>query len=300
MHNKAIGLHNPCREIASCDRAGSTGFPVDSVLANLGLSGWKPVLTALVLPPVPLLLLGVLAARMMVSRRVWRAGWGLMFSVMVLLWLSSCIGVGQWLEQTLLAVPAPLTEEQVAKLKREGPTRKSVVLVLGGGRDRYAPEYAEPHLSARSMQRLHYGVWLSRRTGSPLMFSGGVGHAQQEGMPEAEIAARIAARDYGRPLKWVENASHDTRGNAAASLRLLKSEGIADIVLVTHGWHMPRARRAFEEAAQQQGLNVTIIPAPMDLAEHEERAALRWLPSHDGAGQVRQALREALGLLMGA
>ncbi|MCK6419625.1 MAG: YdcF family protein [Aquabacterium sp.] len=273
---------------------------MDSVIANLGLSGWKPIFAALLLPPFPLLLLMVVGARLMVSRRHWRSGWVVMLSVLLLMWASCCIGVGHFLERALLHVPPPLTESQMAPLRREPQARQTAVVVLGGGRERVAPEYGESHLAPRSMQRLHYGLWLARKLNAPVMFSGGSGHAQVDGPAEADIAARIAARDFGRPLRWAENLSRDTRGNAAASLGLLKTDGISTVVLVTHGWHMRRAQRAFQEAAQQHGMSIQVVSAPMGLAAAEVRPVLRWLPTQEGFTQVQLVLRETLGFWLGA
>jgi uncharacterized SAM-binding protein YcdF (DUF218 family) len=273
---------------------------VDSVIANLGLSGWKPIIAALLLPPVPWLLMMVVGARLMVSRRHWRSGWLVMLTVLLLMWLSCCIGVGRFLERAMLQVPPPLIESQIAPLRREPQVRQTAVVVLGGGRERVAPEYGESHLAPLSMQRLHYGLWLARKLNAPVMFSGGIGHAQTEGPAEADIAARIAARDYGRPLRWTENQSRDTRGNAVASLGQLKADDVSTIVLVTHGWHMRRAQRAFQEAAQQRGMSVQIVAAPMGLAAAEVRPVLRWLPTQEGFTQVRMVLREALGFWLGA
>jgi uncharacterized SAM-binding protein YcdF (DUF218 family) len=44
--------------------------------------------------------------------------------------------------------------------------------------------------------------------------------------------------------------SRDTRGNAAAQPAFAaEADGITQVVLVTHGWHMRRALRAFDEEA---------------------------------------------------
>ena len=147
------------------------------------------------------------------------------------------------------------------------------------------------------MERLRYGVWLARQTGAPLAFSGGVGHAQRKSVSEAEVAARIAREEYGRPLKWVEAESRDTRENAARTVALLKPAGVDHIVLVTHWLHMPRALRAFREAA---GSAMRIEAAPMSLAGDTELSALSWVPSNTGFVQMRYALREWLGRLAGA
>jgi len=180
-------------------------------------------------------------------------------------------------------------------------------VVLGGGVVPRAAEYGVSDLSAPSAQRLRYGVWLSRQTGLPLGFSGGLGWAQQgsqQGATEAETAARVSAQMYDWPLTWVESDSADTRGNAHASVNMLADQGVGEIVIVTDAWHMPRARRAFEASAaawaqRTQRPAPVITPAPMGFWGREGRPVLDWLPSHAGMTQVRQASHELLGLLAG-
>jgi len=171
------------------------------------------------------------------------------------------------------------------------------IVVLGGGTEPFAPEYGVSSLHALSLERLRYGVWLAGQTGAPIAFSGGVGWAQGEATPEAKVAARIAAEEFARPIKWLEDQSRDTRENASRTAALLKPAGIQHIVLVTHGWHMPRALRAFVEAA---GPAVKVEPAPMGLARRQIRPALDWMPSSRGFTEMRQVLREWLGRLAGA
>lgn len=274
---------------------------MDSLLVTLGLSNLKPLLTAMLLPPVPLLLLILVAARLLSSSRRRPLGAVLLLTSVLLLWLSTCAAVGHALERWLLHPPPALSEARISALRQEPAAHgKLVVLILGGGRESLAPEYGEAHLSARSMQRLHYGLWLARRLNAPVMFSGGTGLAQSPGQAEADIAARIAERDYGRRLRWVENTSRDTRENASASLTMLADQGITDIVLVTHGWHMPRAMRAFQEAARRNQQALQITAAPMGLATPLDRPALNWLPSQEGFAQVRLVVRELFGRLFGA
>jgi uncharacterized SAM-binding protein YcdF (DUF218 family) len=114
---------------------------------------------------------------------------------------------------------------------------------------------------------------------------------------EAEAAARIAREEFGRPLRWIEAESRDTRENAARTVALLKPAGIDHIVLVTHELHMPRALRAFREAA---GPAMRIEGAPMSLSGDNELSPLAWVPSNTGFVQMRYALREMLGLWFGA
>jgi uncharacterized SAM-binding protein YcdF (DUF218 family) len=267
---------------------------LNSLITFLGIESWKPMLTALLLPPVPLLLLLLIGARLMLPRR--GLGWLVILTSVALLWLSNCTGVAQGLSLFVLHPPAALTSDRIAELKTQNKPPTAIV-VLGGGIEPYAPEYNVGNLRYRSLERLRYGIWLSRETGLPVGFSGGVGWGQPDGTPEARIASHIAASEFGRPLKWVEENSRDTRENAALSVALLRKSGIKHIVLVTHGWHMPRAIKAFEAAA---GDDMRIEAAPMGLAQRVERPALMWVPSGEGASDVRAILRELLGRSVGA
>ena len=268
---------------------------MNDTFAAFGLLQWKPIISALVLPPTPWLLLLLVAWRL---RR--RLSGGLLLSVCVTgLWLCNCEAVGAWLERRLAAPPA-LTVVQVADLRRTLVGRNPVVLVLGSGVLALAPEYAEAHLADRSMQRLHYGLWLARQVQAPVMVSGGAGREHNSRPAEATVAGGIASRDYGRPLKWLEAGSSDTRENARLSLRLLATEGITDVLLVTHGWHMPRALRAFQQEAARTGFRARLTAAPMGLAPPQTPLLQQWLPSSDGQRRVNEALHEMIGLLAGA
>jgi uncharacterized SAM-binding protein YcdF (DUF218 family) len=266
-------------------------------MLQLGASGWKPVLTALLLPPVPLLLLMLLGAAFIRRRPGW--GWLLLWVGAAGIWLSSTTAVGRWLQYQLLQPPSALSQEQVQQLQaRRAPN--SAIVVLGGGRENYAPEYGGPNLSPYSIERLRYGLWLARETSLPVAFSGGIGHAQTGGVAEAELAAQIAVREFGQPLKWTESISRDTRENAARSIALLRAAGVTRIVLVTHAWHMPRSQRAFEQAIERGGGNITLVAAPLGVTRGTPLDVLPWLPSQAGFTDTRHALREYLGLLAGA
>jgi uncharacterized SAM-binding protein YcdF (DUF218 family) len=276
---------------------------VNDFLAALGLLSWKPLAGALLLPPVPLLLIALLAWRVRARRPITSALCLLLATIG--LWFSLCSITGQWLERQW-APTAALSPAQVSDWRRSLAGHKPVVLVLGGGVQRLAPEYGEAHLGTESMARLHYGLWLGRQLQAPVMVSGGIGRAQTAGPAEADVAARITSRDYGRSLRWLENGSVDTRDNARKSLELLRNEGITEVFLVTHGWHMRRAVRAFNEEAAKfgsgsgSGSATRIVPAPMGVAADDGQAVLQWLPSPEGYRRVHQVLREMLGQLAGA
>lgn len=265
---------------------------LNDLLLGLGLEGLKPALTALVLPPLPWLLL-MLAGGAVLRRRA-AAGWVCLAVGAAGLWMSSTLTVGEALEHELLRPFHALSRTEIDDLAHADRT---AIVVLGAGRESFAPEYGRPSLSRFAVERLRYGLWLSRATGLPAAFSGGTGHAQPDGPSEAEIAAGIAEQDFGRPLEWTEGRSRDTHENAVYMVPLLRAAGVKRIVLVTHGWHMRRSLREFERAITHSGGGMTLTPAPMGLTLSELRPLLRWLPSDAGIVLTRRCLHEWLGLL---
>ena len=259
----------------------------------LGIESWKPALSSLLLPPLPLFVIVIIGSRMRFKRPL--MGWVVVLLGLAGLWLSTTPALGGWLTRVLLHPPLALNTEAIAELRR---SPKTAIVVLGAGRRLLAPEYGTATLKDMSVERLRYGIWLSRETGLPLAFSGGVGHGAIAGPSEAESAARIAEREFGRPLRWQEGASRDTHENAVKSVALLKPQGIETIVLVTHGYHMRRALGQFEAAAEGNGIR--IVPAAMGLSPRGSLRALDWLPSPDGYETVCLALHEWLGRIAGA
>jgi uncharacterized SAM-binding protein YcdF (DUF218 family) len=268
---------------------------MSGLLSLLGIESWKPLLAALLLPPVPLFLLLLIGARLILPRR--GLGWFVILLSLTLMWLSLCLGTGQALNRFMLKSPAALSSEAVDELKALKSKDGYAIVILGGGQESLAPEYGVSNLTPTSMERLRYGLWLSRATGIPVAFSGGLGWAAQDGQAEARIAARIASSEFGHQIKWVEDLSRDTRENALRSLALLKPVGVRHIVLVTHESHMRRAMLNFQQAF---GADVIIQPAPVGLALSRSDAPWQnWLPTPAGYQSVNRALHEGLGLALG-
>jgi uncharacterized SAM-binding protein YcdF (DUF218 family) len=268
---------------------------VNDFFVWLGLDGWRNVLATLLMPPVPMLAMVLAGAGLMARRRA--LAWLLVLAGAAGIWLScTSIASGALRHWMLPAVPA-LTSAQVDALKH---APRTAIVVLGGGRKLLAVEYGSPDLRPLSLDRLRYGLWLGRTTSLPVMFSGGVGHAAASGPSEAEIAARVAERDFGRPLQWQEAGSRDTRENALRSVALLGAQGIERIVVVTHGYHMPRALDNFARAAAQARQPLDIVAAPMGLEPRSTTDLGDYLPSREGYTEVRLTLHEWIGRLVGA
>lgn len=166
------------------------------------------------------------------------------------------------------------------------PVEPQAIVILGGGLPRISPEMSGFRPSMYTLERLRYGAWLSRQTELPVMVSGGGFR------PEAAVMAESLERDFGVKTRWREAQSTTTRENAVYAREMLP-EDIQSVLLVTHGWHMPRAVLSFERA----GFHV--IPAPGMLADASKDTfrISRWLPSARYLSDSERAFREYAGYL---
>jgi uncharacterized SAM-binding protein YcdF (DUF218 family) len=71
---------------------------------------------------------------------------------------------------------------------------------------------------------------------------------------------RALEQEFNVEVRWSEERSRDTQSNAAESASILLPAGIKRVILVAHGFDMPRASAEFASA----GLQVT--PAPTVIA----------------------------------
>ena len=270
---------------------------MNDLFYQLDIAGWKSVAAALLLPPVPFLLLGVLV---LFFRRRRRAAW-LGMLALAGIWCTSTLALGDALARDLAQPLQVLTATDIARLKQHQRAGHAMaIVVLGGGAHNNSAEYGQASLSARSLARLRYGLWLGRATGIGVAYSGGTSHLDANAPREAQVAARIAAEEFGLPLRWVEDRARDTRENARFTVEMLRGAGVREVVLVTHDWHMRRALRAFGQAFAAAGMPVTLTPAMTEQNRPDNETWRAYLPSGMGLTKVRDALRERLALLMDA
>lgn len=262
----------------------------------MGLDALKPLLAAMLLPPVPWLLLVLLGGWQMTRRR-W-LGWLLLLAGTGLIWASSTSLVADWLGQSLLKTPPALRDPRVL-LQQPRPAGDTLIVVLGAGR--YAgAEYDRVTLNTLAMERLRYGIWLSRQTGFAVVFTGGLSPGARP-PTEGAMAERVAREEFRHPLAWIEERSRDTHENALYTVDMLRERRVGRIVLVTHGLHQPRALGHFRRARDAAGLDFDIVPAPVGINEKgPQRLLSDYYPTPGGITRVRYALREWLGLLAGA
>lgn len=237
----------------------------------------KTLLGTLLLPPTNALLLLGLAG--VFRKRRWSFGLAVFAG---LLMLAQCLPpVSGALIVTL--------EDRAGSVPTD-PAGAQAIVILGSGLNMGAREYGGDTANERSLIRLRYGATLARRFHLPVLVSGGTPLTAERS--ESDVISDILEREFGIPVRWRETQSKDTADNARMSAKLLHAAGMRRIVLVTQAFHMPRARRLFEDA----GLEV--IPAPTDFKHGREKALtpLDWLPQARALYNSYYALHEWLGL----
>jgi len=120
------------------------------------------------------------------------------------------------------------------------------------------------------LERLSYGAFVARHTGLPILVTGAP--------REAVTMQTSLVRDFGVPVRWVENQSRDTFENARYTAQMLKPEGIGRIILITSSTHLWRAVHEYEDA----GFEVVPAPAGRVGATGHAGSAL-----HSGSGRSR-------------
>jgi uncharacterized SAM-binding protein YcdF (DUF218 family) len=234
----------------------------------------------LILPPTSLFL--VIALGLAMWRRWPRAGRIVAAGGLAALAFLSTTGGAQLFVAPLENLTAPL----------QAPERSGAqaIVVLAAGSVQRAPEYGNRDIpDYTALARLRYGARLQRRTGLPMLVSGG-NRAEDRGYAKADAMAAALREDFGVPVEWIESRSRDTGENAIFSAALLRVAGVKRILLVTDAMHMPRARTAFERA----GLEV--VSAPTIFFGRQAQSLSGWLPSAEGMRRSWYAVYEWIGI----
>lgn len=182
-------------------------------------------------------------------------------------------------------------ENQSAAIAPNTPKPEAgAIVILGSGLATDATEYGGDTANDRTLIRTRYGATLARRYELPVLVTGG--QLAETNASEAELMAGILHNEFGVDSRWQEAGSMDTAGNAALSAPILKAAGIQRIVLVTHAFHMPRARLLFERA----GLEVIQAPTAFFSQPDVEWRLGDFLPQSKALQISYYALHEWLGL----
>ncbi len=236
----------------------------------------------LILPPANLFLL--IAIGLLIWRRRPRAGRIVAGTGLALLALLSTTAVADWFVTPVERLTTPLHAPE-----RSGA---QAIVVLSAGKLRNAPEYGGRDIPDYvALARLRYAAHLQRRTGLPILVSGGTDRAAEgRAYTFADAMATALRQDFGVPVKWIEGQSRDTAQNAAYSAALLREQGVRRVLLVTTAMHMARSRAAFERA----GLEV--VEAPTMFFSGQARGFHSWVPSAEGMRRSWYGIYELIGL----
>jgi uncharacterized SAM-binding protein YcdF (DUF218 family) len=241
----------------------------------------KPYLEALLMPPLALFALAALGAAVSLWRP--RLGKQLIALAVILLWGLSAPVVAAALALGLQTSP-PLDLERLP----EGPR---AIVVLGADYRPDAREYGGrgggATVGPMSLERLRYAAALARASELPLLVTGGPPRPGER--PMAETMAEVLERELGIEARWIEPRAATTRANLENAAVLLAADGIAEVFLVTHAWHMPRAAGA----ARAAGLSPT--PAPTAFASWPPLEPRSFLPSARALRDSALALHEWIG-----
>ena len=237
----------------------------------------KKIISALLLPPASLILIALLGFWMALRNTGLRRTLGIALTSLSLLTLLtlSLPAVGKRMLGSLELSPPPTTQQL---------SSAHAIVVLGGGIYNDAPEYMTDTVNYATLERLRYAARLAKQNKLPVLVTGG---APTGGMAEAETMRETLERDFGLSVKWTESKSRDTAENAKFSAIQLKDAGITRIALVSHAWHLQRAKSLFEH----EGL--TVIPAPTGFSTPAADPVYDWLPSDFRFSRI--AIQEYLG-----
>lgn len=240
---------------------------------------FRTLLEAALLPPLNCLVLAAIG--LVLWRRFKKTGTGLMIGGAFLLWLQSTPYFATALLCSLQTEPAldPAT----------GTRQAQAIVVLSADVTRHAPEFGRPTSGAFGLERVRYGAWLQRVTGLPLLVSGGVPARGFASL--GETMKDDLAQSFDVAVKWVEPRSADTYQNAHESAEILERDGVKRILLVTHAWHMPRAKAAFEACG------IDVVPAPTSFRSFPQSALAGLVPRWTALRDCALAGHELLGLI---
>ena len=161
------------------------------------------------------------------------------------------------------------------------------IVVLGGDLvdDSATALGAEP--GALTLERLREAAALQRRTGLPVLVSGGI--VLPRAAPVAEVMAASLRRDFTVPVRWVEPRSANTWENARDSAALLQASGIESVLVVTNAWHERRAMIAFAQTP------LRAQPAPVRRNESADVTLRSFVPQTGAWNKSYDALHEWIG-----
>lgn len=211
-----------------------------------------------------------------------RSGFSCLILGSILLFVFSLPITSQLLVQPLQ--PTPLTPQQLQQ------PHAGAIVVLSGGNNYLAPEYATTVISNTNLTRLRYAAFLAQKTHLPILISGASVGSNLP--PAAQTMAGSLQSMWGIKARWIESRSVNTEQNAIRSAQILKRQHIQHILLVTSASHMPRALLSFKRQGIQATAAATDYMRPLEL----HRGIFNWVPRSTAFMRSYLACYEYIGL----
>ena len=162
------------------------------------------------------------------------------------------------------------------------------IVILSGSQNENTPEFGEAVSGKEALSRIRYGAFLQRRTGLPVLLSGGSVQGNEH-RSLAETMAFDLFEGFGIKAEWLERKSRTTAENASFSYTILAAENKTSIVLVTSSLHMMRAKWSFEQAG------FYVQPAPTGFINTKPLTVHSFLPNAHSLQLSSDVIHEWLG-----
>jgi uncharacterized SAM-binding protein YcdF (DUF218 family) len=245
--------------------------------------GLSKLFWAIAQPLNALCLLGL--AGLLLGLRWKKVGQGMARAALILILAVGILPIGPFLFTWLERQYPPVIEL---------PARIDGIIVLGGAFEAYLTKTTGQVTANDQIERLFCFVDLGQKNpAAKMLYSGGSGDIMNQTAMEGDDArAFFSLIGFDREVLY-EEKSRNTYENVLYSREMMNPAPGENWVVVTSGYHMPRAMGIFEK----QGWNV--IPYPCDLKTDGRYDALRRLPNVAGNYQfLNLAVKEIIGSIV--
>lgn len=234
------------------------------------------VLKDILLPPGCFAVVLILA--LAIRQRYGRFGNGLLIATVLAFWAVATPLVGDALIQ----------QASIDRDRGALPKENAAIVILAGTFQATASG-GEP--AGLTMARLARGVEVHRRTGLPILVTGGPMKHLDE--PGARVMARTLRMTFGVTAAFIEPQARNTMEHGRRVAVMLADTGIDHVLVVSHRWHLKRAVHAFARTSLET------VPVPVYPQSPRDRkiTAQDLVPSFDGLTSSYYGLYEMLGLL---